>query len=177
MDAVAESSGVGQSMLSSASSMLCDSVSRARAERVRLATASEVVIGCEDEEPDDSSKERLGEREMRMDTRAVSEWDEAVAVDGGEDEVEAIVGKMICGDGEREYGNGIWEGVNGGSASGGLRWDLCLDGFAGEVTFALDLACGFFFSEDIAIGDEGSSSMQGNPTYGPRKFRIDEKCS
>jgi hypothetical protein len=46
---------------------------------------------------------------------------ESALDDGGEEGVDADEGKMIRGEGEREQGKGICDGVRGGSAAGRMR--------------------------------------------------------
>jgi hypothetical protein len=85
------------------------------------------------------------------------------------------------GEGEREPGRGIWEGVGGATIQlmrEGLFLGLC---FASALLATFDLAFAIDFFGVGRVGGESvsttTSTTCGRPTCGPLRFRIDEKCS
>jgi hypothetical protein len=115
------------------------------------------------------------------------------------------------GDGEREVGSGIWEGVIGRSGcvvdavdmsclfggggcfdAVGLVFDFPVPAVvvvvvllrAGSLSLGLEALVGEGIEgteveevEGMEEGSAGVSDTQGNPECGPRKLRIEEKCS
>lgn len=84
------------------------------------------------------------------------------------------------GDGEREPGRGIWEGVGGSMGSSvdtvGLFLDVRFDATL-ESVFVFARVVAFTFIGDEAYDSAGVSTTQGKPECGPLRFLIDEKCS
>lgn len=142
-----------------------------------------------EEEPDDSSNVRLGDRWTRRtggSEQSTFVGCEVTGVGGntstsiwGSDSVEDR------GDGERDIGRGICVGV-GTMLSSIFTFVLTNWPFLErlKVTLDSDFALardegGFFFTGDCAIASECAASSQtfGRPVCGPLELRIDEKCS
>ena len=141
-------------------------------DRVRFATLS--LPSLSSLPADDSSKERFGERVVRV-VRMRWAWGVREAETGGEVDVEGGDGV-----GEREGGSGIWEGSD-------FDMDFRSDEVEGvdkeedeeEGSRNLTLGMtGFFFGRgEFGRGCGGVSCTEGRPECGPLRFLIEEKCS
>lgn len=156
--------------------------------RVRLA-----ILNSDEEpspSPDDSSKDRFGERwERRSIWVGLWLWlwlsvggTESEPVDGvvAEDVGNGGRGRRSCdGDGERdvdlEAGREVVDGVvTIDIVQGVVALDATADASL-RLTFRID----FFFGVGVGGSTWGgiSSSTDGRPECGPRRLRMDEKCS
>jgi len=142
-----------------------------------------------EEEPDDSSNVRLGDRWTRRiggngestyagcDVTGVG-GNTSTSIWGGD-------GAEERGDGERDIGRGICVGV-GTMVSSIFTFMLANWPFLERLRVTLDSGFplardegGFFLTGDGTTASEstGSSQTFGRPVCGPLKLRIDEKCS
>ena len=93
------------------------------------------------------------------------------------------------GDGERDMGKGTCEGVRGSGAASWICVARLRTRFDSGLRFTLGLptsrtdAPGLFLIGDMGDGGEslssgaGDSTTFGSPACGPRRLRMDEKCS
>lgn len=142
-----------------------------------------------EEEPDDSSNVRLGDRWTRRTGGSEESTFAGCEVTGvGGNTSTSIWGSDAAedrGDGERDIGRGICVGV-GTIVSSIFTFVLANWPFLDRLRVTLDSGFalardegGFFFTGDGTIASEwaGSSQTFGRPVCGPLKLRIDEKCS
>lgn len=88
------------------------------------------------------------------------------------------------GEGVREPGKGIWEGVGVLPTVSPVRFLLlggCFDcsdfGFVREDGFELNFDLGLIGEGKGSVASAGISTTSGRPECGPRRLRIEEKCS
>lgn len=128
---------------------------------------------CED--ADDSSNVRFGDRYERA---SLASNGRVGAGDGTGDAREGN------GETERDTGRGICDGVCGSDASAwasAATLPFALDsGFVLDSSFVFTFDTGFFTGTGeggVDAAGAGVSMTLGRPECGPRRFRIDEKCS
>lgn len=187
-----ESSGVDSSSSSGSSTSIASGSGRNCVAGGGSLWALRVLFAAEsdtEEEPDDSSNVRLGDRWTRRTGGSEESTFAGCEVTGvGGNTSTSIWGSDSAedrGDGERDIGRGICVGV-GTIVSSIFTFVLVNWPFLERLKATLDsnfaLArdeSGFFFTGDCTIASEsaGSSQTFGRPVCGPRKLRIDEKCS
>lgn len=188
-----ESSGVDSSSSGSSTSIVFESDGNCVAGEGSL-WALRVLFATEsdrEEEPDDSSNVRLGDRWTRR--RGGSEESMIAGCDPGMTGVGGSTSTSIWGcdapedrgDGERDIGRGISVGV-GTVLSSVFTLVLTNWPFLERLRVTLDSGFalardegGFFFTGGTITASEsaGNSRTFGRPVCGPLKLRIDEKCS
>lgn len=178
-----ESSGVSGSSstcmsIGSAGAAVTGASGFARDDGVRDALLARFAAFCElsdwRDDADDSSNVRFGERYAR-----------ASGLEMGASAAAGSTRGCVDGDGERDMGRGTWDGVRGAADSASRTadtFDLGLDAPCDSVGFALARKGGFFLAGEGGNGGggrltAGDSTTLGRPVWGPRKLRMDEKCS
>ena len=190
-EAVSDKAGVSASSTSASASMsasaLCTTAASPRTVPRRVRFAALVLAADTSDDPDDSSNERLGERCSR------SRVYKPGGSDDGEGEADRELGRgMSAGVGRHTTGTTVAEDpdcrsvreVRRGRDSGfgaetgtGGSLEVEVEAARGRALFAgLEEGLG---TEGRSCGDAsgGSSETSGRPECGPRRLRMEEKCS